>query len=701
MSMPRRLLLALALLALGAPAASAQEGGATPDFSAWPCRFCTIESGTSGWLEPRAGYVSESSFRFGDYTGLDDEGLLLDLAAGWRARDAATADFLDFSIERLALDSRAARFAFGTQGAYRIGLDYDVLPHLVAADTRTPFAGGAALALPAGWARTGSTATMPALDASLRPAWLRQERERGALRIDLLPARAVDMRFDYRRDHVRGTGATGASFMTLATQLPRAIDQTLDRADAAIALRHDAGHAMLSLSSSFFQNDHAALAWQNPYSGPSAGATRGQLAQAPDNSALRVGLTLASAPGAGPLQASAQLAVGRLDQDARFLPATVNAAETTALPRDSLDGRVDTTFGSARAVYALRPTTRVLADVLHDKRDNRTPVAQYTQVVMDTFTGAVRVNTPYGFRRDRWRVSVEDRSVRKLRLGLGVENDVRERRLQGSSRTDEVSYWGRAGWRPLDLGDVRVRLSHAERDGAEIVAGPQAPAQNPLLRSYQTADRDRDEGRVDLGFGIATVTASFNAIYARDEYPGTAIGRTGGDEFGYGADVAVQPAESWSVSGFASRHILDTEQAGSQGFGLPDWLAEQEDATSTFGLHAQWQAPRGFDFGADYAYSEAEGSIVMAAGGTEPAFPLLVSQWQEARLFARYALRPNVRLRLDLVHERYDADDWSVDGVAADTVPNLLWLGQGTQDADVTAVFLSVRYEVHTAAPAD
>ena len=695
MSAPRGYAIAGALLALcGAPGFAQEQGSAPaggPDTSAWPCRFCTIESGSSGWLEPRLGYVSDDSFRFGDYTGLDDHGVLLDLGGAWRWRDAATADFLDASVERLGLDSRAIGVAIGRQGTYRVGLGYDVLPHYLARDTQTVFDGDNQL--PSGWTRAGSTGGMPALEASLHSVWLRQERERSALRVDWLPSRATDLRFDYRRDHVRGTAATGASFLTLAAQVPRAIDQTIDRADAALALRHALGHAVVSLNSSFFTNDQPALAWQNPYSGPVAGATRGQLAQAPDNRAHRLSLTLASDPAARPLQASAQIAMGRLDQDQRFLPATVNPDESAALPRSSLDGRVDTTFASVRAVYAFCPTTRVLADLLHDKRDNRTPVAAYTQVVMDTFTGAVRANTPYGFRRDRWRLSVEDRTVPKLRLGLGVEDDVRERHLYGSSSTDELRWWGRVGWRPLDGGDLRVRLSHAERDGEEIVAGPAAPAQNPLLRSYQTADRDRDEARADLSFGDGVVTTAFNMIYARDKYPGTVVGRTGGDEFGYGTDVALQPAPGWSVSAFASRHILDTEQAGSQGFGLPDWLAEQEDATNTVGVHALWQAPRGFDFGLDYVYSDSEGSIVMAAGTGEPAFPVLVTRWHDARLFGRYALRPNVALRLDLMRERYEAYDWALDGVGPDTVPNLLWLGQGTQGGAVTAVVLGLRYE--------
>jgi MtrB/PioB family decaheme-associated outer membrane protein len=702
MSAPLRRLLWLPLV-VWAGAAAAQEPAppaAGPDTSSWTCRFCTFESGTSGWLEPRLGYLSDGSFRYGDYTGLEDQGLLLDLGGAWRYRNAETADAWDLAVERAGLDSRAFALRGGRQGTYRISLGYDQLPHLVDAGTRTIFTGDGPLGLPPGWTRGNSTQDMPQLDASLRPVWLRQDRERLAAGFEWIPHRVADLRFDYRRDEIRGTGAQGGSFITLASMLPRRIDQTLDRADVALGLRGALGHAQIALASSFFANEVDSLTWQNPYSGPVAGATQGQLAQAPDNRAHRLSLSLGS-PAGGRLQTSAHLALGEMTQDERFLPATLNPDEAVGLPRNSLDGRVDTRFASLRAVYAVTGTTRVLGDYLHDQRDNRTPVAAYTQVVMDSFTGDVRSNAPFGWQRDRWRLSVEDRTVRSLRLGLGVENETRERRYHDTTETDELRYWGRVGFRPVTGGDLRLRLSHAERDGAQPATAPGAAPQNPLLRSYHTAARHRDEARADLGIGFARVTTTFNAHYAKDDYPETLVGRTGGSDFGYGVDVGAQASETLAVSGFAARRLQDHEQAGSQGFGLPDWAADGEDATEVWGVHAAWQAPRGFDFGADYAYARSEGTIAMATGAGDTGFPLLVSRWQDLRLFGRYALRPDLALRLDLLRDSYRAHDWALDGVGPDTVPNLLALGQSSQSGAVTAAVLSLRYEFRSAPPGD
>lgn len=682
------------------PAPTEASAPALPDTSGWVCRFCTFEAGSRGWLEPAAGYVSEPSFRFGDYTGLEDDGVYFDLNGAWRYRDDDSARFLDVEAQRYGLDSRALGISGGRQGTYRIALGYDAIPHRVARDSRTLFFGEGALGLPAGWTRSGSTGGMTALDASLHGAWLRQDRERATLGFAFTPRRSTDLRADYRHEEIRGTGTLGGSFLTLASQLPRPVDQTHDRINLSAAYHGAQGHGQIALMSSFFGNDTNSLYWQNPYNGPTPGADAGLMALAPGNQAHRLSLTLGPPP-AWPLQITTHLAVGRLQQDERFLPATVNPDEAVALPRASLDGRVDTMLATVRASYPLWRILRLSADVLYDERDNRTPVAAYTQVVMDTYTGGVRSNVPFSFSRDRWRLSLEKRAG--LRLGVGVEEDSRERQLGTRRDTRERTVWGRLGWRPVSRSELRLRYAHAERDGAEFAVVPGAAAPNPLTRTLESAARRRDELRADLSLGSARVTGAFNVSYGRNEYPDTRIGRTGDTRFGYGTDWSVQAFETLAVSVFASRHRNEAEQAGSEAFAQPDWFAEQDDTTNAGGVHAAWQAPRDIEVGADYVYTASDGSIALLSGGANSAFPVLVTRWHDARVYGRYPFLPDLSVRLDLVRERYQAQDWSLDGVGPDTVPNLLALGQGTQSGAVTAAVLSLRYAFGSAAapPAD
>jgi len=671
-----------------------------PGASAWLCKFCPFEEGTQGWVEPGIGAVSGESFRFGDFTGLQESGAYGDVSGAWRYRAAAPATALDLRVERLGLDSRALEIGGGRQGSYRVSLGYEALPHLLARDSRTPFRGSSgSLTLPGGWTPGGSTGSMPALDASLRARPLQQERERTFLAVALTPHPLADARFSYRRDAISGTGASGGSFMTLSSQLPRPLDQTVDRIDASFAVHHALGHAQLAFDSSFFANDVRALTWQNPYSPLTPGATTGQAALAPDNSAHHLTF-IAGTPPATPLQFTGQFRVGRLYQDQRFLPATVNPDETVALPRNSLDARVDTMLVFARTSYRIGQRLRLAADVLRDDRENRTPVDAYTQVVMDTFTGGVRSNAPYGFTRNRWRFSAEHRA--RPQFAVGVDDDRRERRLFGIASTTERRHWARMGWRPFAGADLRVRLARAHREGADTApGGAGVPAQNPLARAFNTAERRRDEARADFSMGGPLLTTAFNVSSVRDDYPATVIGRTSGRDFGYGTDLSLQAAEGLTLSAFASHRSQETSQAGSQAFGVPDWVADQEDTTNVVGLHLGWQAPRGLELGADYMYSTSAGTVTLLAGGTGSGFPLLLTRWHDARLFARYALRPRLTLRLDLLREIYSARDWALDGLEPDTVSNLLALGQGTQDGNVTAALLGLRQEFGGAPPPD
>lgn len=702
---PRSARLALAAL-LASPLLAAQDAPtapvaasppALPDTSSWACRFCTFEDGLSGWVQPGLAAVSDGSYRFGDYRGLPDDGAVADVAAAWRWRSAETGRLLDLHAERTGEHARGLGVAVGQAGLYRAWLEYDAVPHLSASDGRSPFRGGAALGLPAGWTRAGSTAGMTALDASLRRVSLDSQRERSVLGVEFVPHELAQTRVQYRRDEIRGTGLVGGSFLTLASQLPRPIDQTLDRVDASVEMAHALGHAQLALETSFFRNNLRALSWENPYNGPSSGATSGQLALAPDNSAQRLSL-VAGTPASSPVQATAQLAVGRLEQDDRFLPATVNPDEAVALPRDSLDGKVETLLGTLRVSYTTG-AMRVTVDTLHDDRDNRTPVAAYTQVVMDTFTGDLRTNTPYGFTRNRARLAFERRA--DPRVAVGLEDDRRERRLHGVGKTTERRYWGRVGWRPFAGADLKLRFTHARREGGEYAPAAEVPPQNPLLGAYNTAERRRDETRTDFSLAEGPLTVAYHLTYTADEYPDTVLGRTSVDAFGYGSDLAWQLGEAFTLSAFAAHREQESSQAGSQAFGAPDWFAEQEDATNALGASVAWQARRGLDFGADYAYSTSAGAITMLASATEREFPLLVTRWHEGRLFGRYAWRPDLSLRLDLLYEHYRATDWGQAGLEPATASNLVALGQGTQNGTVTAVLLGVRYEFAAAPAAD
>ena len=89
-------------------------------------------------------WVSDDSYKFGRYTGLNEEGvyLLLDFDVYERgAWDDASARYWRFTGENLGLDSRSAGFEYGVQGKYKVYVDYDQIPNYYSDSASTIFEG--------------------------------------------------------------------------------------------------------------------------------------------------------------------------------------------------------------------------------------------------------------------------------------------------------------------------------------------------------------------------------------------------------------------------------------------------------------------------------------------------------------------------------------------------------------------------------
>ncbi len=65
---------ALAILQRGLAHTTEAEIPAGVDISSWVCKYCEFEQGLSGEVEGGVGYVSNNSFKFGEYNGLNDNG---------------------------------------------------------------------------------------------------------------------------------------------------------------------------------------------------------------------------------------------------------------------------------------------------------------------------------------------------------------------------------------------------------------------------------------------------------------------------------------------------------------------------------------------------------------------------------------------------------------------------------------------------
>jgi MtrB/PioB family decaheme-associated outer membrane protein len=673
------------------------------DTSEWECEYCEYPEGYTGELELGVGAVSDDAFKFGEYNGLNEEGAYLIGNARVIYRGQEDARYYDLNAHDLGLDTRSLSLEGGRQGHYDVFLNYDELPHFISGSAQTPFRGmgNASLGLPAGWVDSGSTAGMSALAAGLRGVDLETKRKRLGIGAHVLQGPRWGPHWEYkaslRREDRDGALRAGGAFFFTAAQLIRPVDYETDEVDASIAYNSRKLQVQLAYYGSTFRNADESLTWDNPFTALIDGADRGQLAAPPDNqfhqASASVGYQWSERT-----RATADVAFGRMTQDERFLPATLNAAlGPVSLPRSSLDGEVDTLTANLRLSSAVTEKLDLNASYSYNDRDNQTPQAAYTWVTTDSFlngpvTGlGTRTNLPYSYTRDTVKLGADYSLPKGSRLRAGYEYDAYKRNFQEVNKTEEDSLWAKLKWRIDYKTHLRFKYTHAERDVSGYSVVPEiGPPENPLLRKYNMADRIRDLVGVNASLTpTRKISLGAGVDYINDDYENSDVGLVHGRELNLSADASLAVNEKTSVSLYINRERIESLQKGSQTYSTADWAAENDDTVTTAGLGVKYQAIEDkLDIGADYMHSRSRGEIRVS--GSE--YPDLETKRDTFKLYATYRLKEDMSLHAAYWHERYDSDDWSLNGVVPDTVGNVLSLGEDSHSYNVNALGLSVHY---------
>ena len=166
------------------------------------------------------------------------------------------------------------------------------------------------------------------------------------------------------------------------------------------------------------------------------------------------------------------------------------------------------------------------------------------------------------------------------------------------------------------------------------------------------------------------------------------------------------PTHETTVYGFASLEKLDSSQEGRafRGGGSKlsqssdprrNWSARHRDDVDTVGFGFQHEVMDSkLKFGADYAYSSSTGRIDVSTGSgidSEPV-PDLKTRLHSFNIYGDYEIKRDLFFRISYWYEKYDSDDWSIDGVAPNELSNVITLGDVSPDYDNHVIALSLRY---------
>ncbi|MBI3186239.1 MAG: MtrB/PioB family decaheme-associated outer membrane protein, partial [Gammaproteobacteria bacterium] len=583
MNTQKKLLSLLIMSLLAANAAAIDE----VDTSQWVCKFCAFEeAGLTGTVDLGLGYVSDDSYQFGDYTGLNEKGAFLIGNASLRLRGEDT-HYWNIEAINLGLDSRSLSVEGGAQGHYKLTFSYDELPHYISDSTVTPFlgAGTDTLTLPGSWVRASTTDTMTDLSNSLHAENLDTKRKRLGVGATLISDGDWQYSVNYRHETREGTKAIAGSFFFSSAQLVMPVDYVTQQMDVAAIYTTEKLQARLAYYGSLFSDDNTSLTWDNPYAATSIDT--GQLALPPDNQFHQI-LGSLGYQFSDTTRVTTDIALGRMTQDDDYLPATTNTTLLPiTLPGNSLDGRVDTLNANIKLTSSLSQALRVAAAYTYNDHDNQTPQLDYTWVSTDISTNATtRSNLPYSFTKEAIKLNADYRFTPTTKASVGFDNATEKRTYQEVSKADENTFWAKASARiPANL-EITAKASHAERDitGYEVLPWLTS-AENPLLRKYNMADRTRELGgvRVDL-VGRETYSFGVGIDYSSDDYTNSQVGLKESQEKALSVDGSVVLSEKTHIFAFANHEQIDSKQAGSAAVSYPDWTADNKDVVNTLGV---------------------------------------------------------------------------------------------------------------------
>lgn len=674
--------------------ADADAATSAADASHWKCAQCPFFKGFAGDVAAGVLYEDGANAAYGRYTGIDHGGAYADLdASGQWAGDGGQ---LTYDFANLGLASRSGAIEMEQQGVYAVQLGYQGQPDRVYDTTTSPYAAaGTSLRLPPAWQAAGTTGGMTQLAAALRPFDIGAERRTASLSADYLPGLQWRIYGEYRHQEKDGHGLTGASSLTDAVQLPAPFSYSTDSFEAGVAWAGRFADARIFYTGSWFKDNDESVSFSNPYLPIVPGATLGRLSSPPGNNLQQLAV---SGQLILPLWAATNLtynaSVGRLKQDAAFLPiSTLNSATVGA---GSLDGNVHLSHYAVALATRPIPKLYLRGNAGYDGRDDHTDPLSVAYVVTDSLPGGTFVTPRYGEDRTHVNGSADYRLFAWARFGVGGDfHHTHYSPGQVVLYSQESRSWIHATLTPIDSLTVTLKGGNARRQVSGIDVAALPAGENPVLSAFEYAPRDREFFNL---YGVWQATSALSwaidGTFANDSYRLSQIGLQNSHDRNVATTLTWAATDTLSVYLNGGYQRLAALQRGESSPEAAMWSAADAQHYWNTGLGGHWAIHEHWDLQAAYSRSTSAVNTNTVAGGAGQAFPENQTTLQSLRLNATYRWTQECRIRFHYGHEKYASNDWALDGVLTDTVPNLLSVGAQPYRYAVNAFGLAVLYQL-------
>lgn len=572
-----------------------------------------------GLTGTKAGATSlkESRAKFEEYGALGP-GLFLEyLYAGLHSRDGVYS--ADFWAKNVGANNQTYLLDLTKAGEHYFTFGWDQSPQLSSTSAKSIF-GGSPFALtvdPVVRAGLQTAVMTPAqnttvantiINNNVRSISLGIQRDRASAQYKWTPTPDTEVRVEYSHERRTGNIETGVTFSSSpslpAAQVPKPIADTTQ--NASVSYQYT-GTSVFNLpwtanvryNASIYQDDANSFTLQNPFAtvpittaalGGCCAFTDARYSLAPSNNAQSIaGTTGIDLP--FKTRYMGTFAYTMMRQDEAFIPMTINpgpivatvvgGTATTfgpipAMPRGSLDGRINTVLTNNVLTTQITPELKSKFTFRYYSVDNRTPPLTLAQWVLNDTRLASNTNASYAPHSTQYSSYVKQnfaeelnwRPVKWLNAGAGYTWERYERDLANTNVTNEKTGKVYADVSPAEWVKIRSSYSYSARRFenydytnyvfAIIAAGAGAGGIqiNPLMRTFDQADRNRNKANVFVDFNIGpslVITPTFGL--RNDHYlttptnPSNQLGLTQDDSWNAGIEVSYTISPGINVMG--------------------------------------------------------------------------------------------------------------------------------------------------------
>ena len=703
-------------------------------------------------------FGENQSAKYNEYRDMDN-GFLGELSLRGEMKDAPY--YFDFEMKNPTRTDQWYEGAFGRFGMFRLEMGYNETPHVLSNSAGTiyqqsdgiftlpPSLRGNIAAIftgpPAPTSAAGRAAISSTINGLLRPVDLGFNTGVGGVALQYTPLDSLRFDLAYLNIRKEGTrpmggqmsGSTSGPVNELAIPINNSTNEVKFGAEYA---RVNWG-LQFGYTGSFFDNQYTGYTWDNPNvatSTATANATD-RIAAAPDNFANTFSLTgTAALPLRTRVNGNFSYTMLRQNQSFEYSTQNPNLVRTNRDDAGKTSADAQANLVSGNILVTSRPLNSLTATARYRyfEYQNDMPFHSFTNNVYDgggtSAVSASSLNEAYT--RQTAGIDLTWRPISALSLKGGYEYQHYYRVNYDDQNFSNRENIGRfsADVTPVDWFLGRLTYTYGDRTISNYTFDPTTML--PQSIKYMYAPRTRN--RVDALLQFTpheTVSTSFSAAYAIDDYRDNLFGVTKDDYWNAGVNVDWSPLPWLTLSADYTYEQYNYDMASRYlpggafpGISANNWNSTSKDEFQNFGVHATVVLiPKKFDI--DLGYTVALGYTTFNNSNpnfdnTNPnpalrtANPQAIAYgWnkvenvmQTVRVIAKYRVTEKLSLRSGFAYERYNEKDWARDPMQAfmgnydSTTPNgppvtqgvqSVWLGATRPNYEAYIFSGFVRYE--------